>query len=158
MEPEIDRDALQGVNPLLNISWTQLTVEDGAQFLTQYMVTITTIQLPQNTRSKRQSPSESTTMNYSVDKTGSSFELPAKPYTAYTSQVFAVLDNDGIISTSPVTSPATVESPEAAPGSPPWNISITASSFTSVSLAWMIPESPNGIVTVYTVSERLMVQ
>ncbi len=111
-EPVVDESALVGANPIIILSWIPLDLEDGVEFLTAYVVRITTTILPQVSRSKRQEP-QVTTEDIIVDKTESSFEYDADPFTLYTAQVLADLNLGGSVSRRAITAPRTVESSES---------------------------------------------
>ena len=144
--------SLQGETPMLVVSWNPLSIEDGAEYLSRYLVRITITQLPQADRSKRAIQQDSTTIEMAVDDTETSLQFSAKPFTQYTPQVFAELNTNGDISSLPITSPFTVESGESVPSTAPRNLTVPETSFTSVSLSWLIPITPNGYISSYTVS------
>ena len=111
-QPEVNESVLVGANPIIILSWTPLGLDDGVEFLTAYVVRITTTILPQVPRSKRQ-VSQVTTEDIMVDKSESSFEYDADPFTLYTAQVLADLNLGGSVSRRAITAPRTVESSES---------------------------------------------
>ena len=107
----IDTDRLRGENPSLDLSWTPLDEDNGAEFLTNYLVRITTTGLPQVSQSRRQIQSE--TIERIVDKSESSYSYDKiQPFTQYSVQVFAQLLINGIFSLAAVTTPITIDSNE----------------------------------------------
>lgn len=115
-EPEVDRDALQGENPTLRLTWSPLSAEDGADFLVNYVVTLTIMELPQIpvvSRKRQAEQEESNTVERIIDKSQTSFESPVEPHTMYTSQVFSQLNVNGDTVRRAITSPINVASPES---------------------------------------------
>ena len=107
----IDTDRLRGENPSLDLSWTPLDEDNGATFLTNYLVRITITGLPQASRSRRQIDTE--TIDRIVDKSESSYSYDQiEPFTRYSAQVFAQLLINGMSSLAAVTAPITADSNE----------------------------------------------
>ena len=107
----IDTGRLRGENPSLDLSWIPLDEDNGAEFLTNYLVRIKITGLPQVSRSRRQIETE--TIERVVDKSESSYSFDeVEPFTRYSIQVFAKLLINGISSLAAVTAPITADSNE----------------------------------------------
>ena len=107
----IDTGRLRGENPSLDLSWIPLDEDNGAEFLTNYLVRIKITGLPQVSRSRRQIEKE--TIERVVDKSEISYSFDeVEPFTRYSIQVFAKLLINGISSLAAVTAPITADSNE----------------------------------------------